>query len=67
LLFWVSGGGGFYRSRVTSSIGFFMPRMERRGRLCSSSRVGGSVWFKTILDVRDGVGQVDFWVDVGQY
>jgi len=31
LLFWVSGGGGFYRSRVTSGIRFFAPGMERRG------------------------------------
>ena len=59
MLFWVSGGGGFYRSGVTSGIGFFVPGTERRGRLCCSSRVGGLVWWQTILDVKDGVGQVD--------
>jgi hypothetical protein len=59
LLFWVSGGGGFYRSRVTSGIGFFVPGTKRSGRLCCSSRVGGSVWWQIVLDVRDGVGQVD--------
>jgi len=32
---------------------------EERGRLCCSCRWGGSVWWQTILDVRDGVGQVD--------
>jgi len=31
LLFWVSDGAGFYRSRVTSGIGFFVPGTKRRG------------------------------------
>jgi hypothetical protein len=32
---------------------------EEGGRLCCSRRSGGSVWWQTILDVRDGVGRID--------
>jgi len=42
-------------------IGFYVPCMGRRGRLCSSRGGwgGGSVLWQTIQSVRDGVGQID--------